>query len=225
MKLILIPLLMFLGPSKARADMFGGDVVVLTQILANAVQQLAQLKQIMDSSKGSLDTIREINRGINDSLGLVRTIFPNIDPGLYKDWQSVQDGVNKIEMIYGIAGPSLNQRVYKDTDQNIAEAVRLNNSTYEYTKQIDEIGEAIKQASHDVSPGGAQKLTAQTLGVMVHVMNQSLRAQASGLKLQAQSMALQNKKDKDSTREFLDSAQTLKLAMKNDKKDFKLPRF
>lgn len=223
-KFVALCLVFFLS-FKSHADMFGGDVVVLTQILANAVQQLAQLKQIMDSGKDNLQLVRDINKGINDSLGLIRTIFPNSDPGLYKDWQTVQDAVNKVEMIYGIASPSLNQRVYRDTDQSIAEAVKLNNSMYDYSKQIDEIGEAVKQASHDVSPGGAQKLTAQTLGVMLHVMNQSLRAQATGLKLQAQAMAVQNKKEKDSTRDYLASSETLKLAMKNEKANFKVPRF
>lgn len=217
--------LLLLSTQPARADLWGGDVAVLVQILANALQQLAQLKQILDTGKSNLELIREINRGINDSLNMVRTVYPDIDPGIYKDWQSVQDAVNKLETIYGIASPSLNQRVYRDTDQNVAEAVQLNNSIYEYTKQIDEIGEAIKQVSHDVSPGGAQKLTAQTLGVMLHVMNQNLRTQATGLKLQAQSMALQNKKDKDSTREFLSNSETLRVAMKNEKVEFKAPRF
>ncbi len=216
---------LLLSTQPARASLFGEETVVLAQILANALQQLAQLKQILDTGKSNLDLIREINRGINDSMNLVRTVYPNIDPGIYKDWQSVQDAVNKLETIYGIADPSLNQRVYRDTDQNVAEAVQLNNSIYQYTQQIDEIGEAIKQASHDVSPGGAQKLTAQTLGVMLHVMNQNLRAQATGLKLQAQSMALQNKKDKDSTREFLSNSETLRVAMKNEKAEFKAPRF
>ncbi len=212
-------------PIDAKADIWGGDVAVLVQILANALEQLTQLRALLDTDKDNLELIREINRGINDSLFLARTINPNIDPGIYKNWHSVQTALGQLQSIYGIADSSLNQQVYRDTDQNIAEAVQLNNSVYEYTKQIDEIGEVIKRASHDVSPGGAQKLTAQTLGVMLHVMNQNLRTQATGLKLQAQSMALQNKKDKDSTREFLSNAETLRVAMKNEKAQFNAPRF
>ncbi len=221
--LVVVSALSF-APS-ARADMFGGDIAVLMQILANAIQQLAQLESILNNGKDSLDLIREINRGINDSLNMVRTINPNADPGIYKDWQSVQDAVQKVQSIYGVASASPDQRVYQDTDQNIAEAVRMNNSIYDYTKQIDEIGEAVKEASHSVSPGGAQKLTAQTLGVMLHVMNESLRAQATGLKLQAQSMALENKREKDSTREYLSNSQTLRTAMKTEQAEFKAPRF
>lgn len=218
-------IVMVFGCQTARADMFGGDVAVLTQILANAIQQLAQLQQILRSGQDTLGLMREINRGINDSLGLARTISPNLDPGIYKNWETVQTALGQLEMIYGVADSSLNQRVYKDTDQSVAEAVQLNNSIFDYTKKIDEIGETVKNASHDVSPGGAQKLTAQTLGVMLHLMNQNLRTQGTGLKLQAQAMALQNKKEKDSTREYLSHANALKAAMKNEKTEFKVPRF
>lgn len=212
-------------PRSAKADLFGGDVAVLVQILANAIQQLAQLKNILDTGKDNLDLIREINRGINDSLNLAKTVYPDIDPGIYKDWNKVSDAINKLQQIYGIIPASSDQKIHSDTDSQVAEAITLNNSIYEYTKEIDEIGEAVKSYSHQVSPGGAQKLTAQTLGVMLHVLNQTLRAQATGLKLQAQGLALQNKKDKDHSREYLVAAQTLRASMKSQNTKFQSPRF
>ena len=184
-----------------------------------------ELKNIVDNGRDQLDLIREINRGVNDSLRLARTIDPNIDPGIYKDWQNAQDALTKLQSIYGIVTKSPDSKIYSDTDQNVAEAVTLNNDIYKYTENIDELGEAIKDFSHDVSPGGAQKLTAQTLGVMLQVMNQSLRTQATGLKLQAQTMAVQNKKEKDSTKQYLETANTLRVAMKKEKIQFVAPRF
>ncbi len=209
----------------AKADIFGGDVAVLVQILSNTIKQLVELQNLVKNGNDQLDLMRSINRGVNDSLQLARTIYPNIDPGLYKDWQNVSDAINKLETIYGIATNSPVARIYRDTDRQVAEAVTLNNDIYKYTQNIDELGEAIKEYSHEVSPGGAQKLTAQTLGVLLQVMNQSLRTQATGLKLQAQTMAVQNKRDKDSTKQYLETANTLRVAMKNEKIQFTAPRF
>lgn len=209
----------------AQADMWGGDLIYLAQILANAIQQLAQLKQILGNGRDNLDLIRDINRGINDSLNLLQTISPNTNPGLYKDWQKVSDALGSLERIYGIAIESRDLRVQKDTDQSVAEAISMNNSIYEYTKRIDQIGELIKSQSHSVSPGGAAKLTAQSIGVMLHLQNESLRAQATGLKLQAQEMVLQNRKDKERTRQMLDGSESLRVAMSTKKPDFRLPRF
>jgi hypothetical protein len=115
--------------------------------------------------------------------------------------------------------------VQRDADQSIVEAVSLNNSIYQYSKVIDEIGEMIKSQSHAVSPGGAAKLTAQSLGVMLHLQNEMLRTQATGLKLQAQALALQNRKDKERTRQMVSGADDLNSAMANQKPKFALPRF
>ena len=211
--------------SPAKASIFGEETAVLIEILANAVKQLTELKAILDNGKDTLNLIQDINRGINDSLNLARTVYPNIDSGIYKDWQNASDAILKLQTIYGAVANSPDLKVQTDTDQNVAEAVALNNDIYKYTQGIDELGEAIKEFSHETSPGGAQKLTAQTLGVMLQVLNQTLRTQATGLKLQAQTMAVANKKDKDSTRQYLETANTLRLAMKNEKTQFSPPRF
>ena len=222
-KVVLIAAIMTGSP--ARADMFGGDLALLAQILSNALQQLAQLRSILQNGQDSLNLIRDINQGINDSLNLARTISPNADPGLYKDWEKVSDALRKVEAIYGIAVDSPRYQAQKDADQSIAEAVSLNNSIYKYSKQIDEVGELIKQQSHSVSPGGAAKLTAQSLGVLLNVQNEILRTQATGLKLQAQSMAIQNRRDKEQTRQMVSGTDNLMSAMINQKPSFKLPRF
>jgi predicted methyltransferase len=83
----------------------------------------------------------------------------------------------------------------------------------------------IKDESHRVSPGGASKLTAQSLGVMLNLQNEMLRTQATGLKLQAQSLVIQNKKDKDRTRQMVDSADKLNAALAGQSPKFELPRF
>lgn len=219
----LISQLFFTSP--AHSSIFGEETAVLAQILANAVQQLAQLKNILDTGRDNVNLVRDINRGINDSLNLIRTISPNTDPGLYKDWEKVSDALTKLETIYGIAIDSHDNRVQKDTDQSIAEAVSLNNSVYKYTKMIDEIGELIKSQSHSVSPGGAAKLTAQSLGVMLNLQNEMLRTQATGLKLQAQTLALQNRKDKEQTRQMVAGADGINSALQSVQPQFKLPRF
>lgn len=222
---LLICLFLITNPQPAKADMFGGDLIYLAQILANAIEQLAKTKEMLSNSKSNLELLKEVNQGISDSLGLARTIFPDIDPGTFNDWNKVSEAMMRLQQLYGIVTPSPDQKIYSNADRSVAEAISLNNSIYTYTKEIDQIGEAIKDASHLVSPKGAQKLTAESLGVMIHVMNQGLRAQATSLKLQAQTMAAQTKKDKDSTREYLSTATTLKLAMKSQKAQFQTPRF
>jgi hypothetical protein len=212
-------------PNTARCDLFGGDVAVLVNILANAVQQLAQLRSIVSNGQDALQLAKDINKGINDSLSLMSTVSPDTAPGLYSNWQKGNQSLQAVQSIYGTVVPSKDARVQQDADLSVAEAVTLNNSIYGYTAEIDSIGEQVKASSHTASPAGAQKLTAETLGVMLHVMNQSLRAQATGLKLQAQALAIQNHKDKDGSRQLVADTDSLTTAMKTEPMKFGIPRF
>lgn len=213
------------APSTSHADIFGGDVAVLVQILANALQQLEQLQKMLENGKDTLGFLQDINRGINDAIAVIDSLAPYIDPGLYKELKKVEAIATHLQDAYGEIVDSPEAKVQSDTDEVVAEGISMNNSLYDYAAQLDKIGEEIKQYSHAVSPGGAQKLTAQSLGVMVHVMNQQLRASATGLKLQAQAMAVQNRKEKTETAAYLDQMKTLKNAMQKNDINFKFPRF
>lgn len=207
------------------ADLWGADVGVLMQILQQDIMQLLELKSILQNGNDSLDLIRDINRGINDSLALAQTLGLRIDPGIYRGLKKSNEALNAVESIYGRAVDSPVAIPQRNTDETVAEAISFNNDLNDYTQQLDQVGENIKLYSHEVSPGGAQKLTAESLGVLIHVLNQQIRATGQGLKLQAQALAMENKKDKDHTAQYLKEGQALRTKMMNLNADFSLPRF
>lgn len=221
---VIVGVVMTLSPS-VHADMFGGDVAVLVQILAEDIQQLLQLEQILTKGQENLDLLRDINRGINDSLNLFRTISPYVNPGQYAELKKVEDVLKKFGIVFGTIVDSPDAPAQLSVDTAVAEAVTMNNALFDYTKQIDDIGEQIKSQSHSVSPGGAAKLTAESLGVMLHVMNQQLRAQGTLLKLQAQGLAQSNKREKDHTAEYLRNADAISGALQAADPKFDRPRF
>jgi len=218
-------IILLLSSSAVEADIWGGDVVVLSQILVQTIQQLVQLKALVSNGEDSLGLLRSINAGINDSLSLLHTVAPDLDPGIYQKLGSIQDVIGKVDTIYGGAVPSSEFNVQTDTDHEVAEAITLHNQIFDYSKEIDEIGEEINRDSHVVSPGGAQKLTAQALGVMLHTLSASNRIQSTTLKIQAQQLEIQNHKDKVETSLAIKTSADLEKEMADSKIDFSLPRF
>lgn len=213
------------APQVARADLFGADAAILAQILSNAIQQLAQLRQMLQTGNDTLGLLQDINRGINDSLRMAETLGLRVDPGLYRELRQIDAAVSSVENLFGKVVDSRLATVQRNTDQTVAEAITFNNELNDYTQRLDRIGEEIKTFSHAVSPGGAAKLTAQSLGVMIHVMNQQIRATGQGLKLQAQALALQNKQEKDKTEQYLKEGEKLKNKMQTLEAKFEAPRF
>ncbi len=217
--------LVFSYSQPGRCDAWGADIPILLEILAQSIQQLIQLKAMLQNSDDTLNLLQDVNRGINDSLYLAQTLGLRIDPGIYRDLRTIDQAAQSLDRIYGVVTDSKLATVQRNTDQTVAEAISFNNDLNEYAFRLDQIGEEIKQYSHAVSPGGAAKLTAESLGVMIHVLNQQMRAQGQGLKLQAQAMAVANKKDKDQTDQYLREGQGLKMKMMNLNPEFKVMRF
>jgi hypothetical protein len=156
---------------------------------------------------------------------MAETLGVRIDPGIYRELKKVDVAVRALEDIYGKPVDSLVAPVQRNTDQTVAEAISFNNELNEYAQRLDRVGEEIKSYSHAVSPGGATKLTAQSLGVVIHILNQQMRATGQGLKLQAQAMAIQNKKEKDSVAQYLRESDVLKSRLTTLKPTFSVPRF
>jgi len=226
MKKTLTTLMLFLAfIPRARADLFGGDVAVLTQILANAVSQLQQLKDIVKEGREHLELIEEINRGINETIRIGRTIDPDFDPGIFRKWNKISDAAEEIRKIYGRVPISQDTEVQKNSDQVVAEAITTHNSLLQQAKRLHELSERIKEHSHKTSPGGAQKLIAESQALLLQAANQQVRAQAMTLKTLSVDLASRNKKEKDITRDKANLHKGLGEALKSKKLDFKLPRF
>lgn len=211
-------------PPRATA-LFGSDVVVLVQILSNAIKQLYELQQIVRNARDTLNFMQDINRGINDSLRVIESLGGQIDPGVYRELKKYTDLSRHLGEIYGTVSPSLEAHSLLETDQVAMDAIGLHNNLYDYANSLDRIGEEIKRFSHETSPGGAQKLTAQGLGVMIHVQDQQLRATSTALKISAQDLLMRNRERKAESKEYLNQANLLKSKMQSHTINFDFPRF
>lgn len=222
--ILAIPILYFsLMPKPAKAQ-FSTDAPILLEILANNITQLYELYSMVRTAESNLRLMREISRGLDNALNLYSGISTPTDPGMYRNWQNVGQALRGLQTLYGQVAPSRESGVQRDIDQGVAEAINLNNKVYSFASQLDRISEQIKNHSQSVSPKGAQKLTAQGVGVMVQAQNQSLRTEASQLKLQAQALARENRQDKEQTRRVIHEAKTLKNAMQSSRTRFQTPR-
>lgn len=189
-------------PKPAKADLFGGDVAVLVQILANAIQQLAQLRQILGTGADTLDLLRDINRGIRDGLAIIQVINPRFNPGLYGDLDTADRVLSVIQDLYGRIPQTGEARLQEAQDRSVAESIAMNGTLFRFADQADEESKRIIAHARDVSPQGAAKLHAQSLAVLIGVTTQVLRTNSMMLKMMGENMALQNRKDKVQAAQF-----------------------
>jgi hypothetical protein len=206
----------------AKADMFGGDVAVLVQILANAIQQLAQLQQLLSTGGDTLGLLRDINRGIRDGLTIIKIINPKFNPGLYGNLATADRVLATINDLYGSVPQTSESRLQQAQDQSASESIAMNGTLFQFADQADDESKRIFAHSQDVSPQGAAKLTAQSLAVLIGVTTQVLRTNSMMLKMMGENMALQNRKEKLQSQQFKTQYEGISGALQSLPKDAKL---
>lgn len=224
-RFVVLPILcisLLLGRT-VRADFWGGDLVFLAQILANAIQQLAQLQSILGTGKDTLSLLEDINRGMRDAISIIRTGNQTLRPGALSDLNNLDEVLRKVEELYGRTPRTSESKVQLLTDQSVAEAIDLHNEAFKYADRLDPEAERIKDYAQVVSPAGAAKVTVQSLGIMIHVLNQILRTNAAILKMQSESLALTNRKGKLESEQFKLQYEGMSEAFGSLKSNYNLP--
>lgn len=223
-KLLLLMLsLLLIQPRIAYGDFFGGDLPLLANIVINTAQQLTKLQSIVGAGEESLQLMKDINRGLQDAMNIIKTQNGTLDPGVLSDLQNVSQMLAKVESLYGKVPDTTQFDVQATTDASVAESIHLHNEAFRYADRIDPEAEKIKEYAKGVNPAGAQKLTAQGVGVLIHVMNQILRTNAALLKVQSEQLALQNRKEKLSSQHLKNKYEDVSKSMRDLKPDYNLP--
>jgi len=211
--------------STARADVFGGDVVVLTQILVQAIQTVIQLRSILENGSDTLNLLHDVNSGYASGLQLIKLINPSFNPGLYGNLRDPESVLRAIQDIYGaIPKSGMDHELIQSQDQSVAEVISMNRNLYDYADQVDREKERILFHAEGVSPQGAGRLQNQALAVLIGVTTQLLRTQSQMLKLMAQNMAMQNRREKISTESFQENYEGISSGIENLPKEINLPK-
>lgn len=215
--------LTFVFPKPAKADLWGGDVAVLVQILANAFQQLAQLREILSTGSDTLDLMKDINRGIQDGLNVIQILNPRFNPGLYGNIDTADRVLLIINDLYGKIPATSAARLQQMQDQAASESIAMNGTLFQFADQADEESKRIIAHAREVSPSGAAKLTAQSVAVLIGVTTQVLRTNSMMLKAMGQNMALSNRKEKLASEHFKTEYEGISGAIEGLPKNTTLP--
>lgn len=200
--LALIMLISVSMPKHARADLFGGDVVILTKILIQAIQQLQQLQMIYQNGRDTISLTRELNSGIRHGLEIIRILNPKFDPGIYGGLENAESVQRAIEDLYGMIPRTSESRLQEAQDRSASESIAMNGNLFRYADDVDLEARRIISHAQDVSPQGAAKLTAESIAILIGVSTQVLRTNSMMLKMMGQNMALSNRKEKLQASQF-----------------------
>lgn len=198
----------------ARADLFGGDVAVLAQILVQTIRQLAELQSIVGSSAQTVSILEDMNRGVSEVLRLANTAHVSLPKQVYDQARTITDAAKMAESLYG---PMSNhaQRSTRNEYSSGVEGLYLSEDAFDYSLTLDGTAERVKSSAVLANQAAATRLSAETLGVVVEAVSHGNRLQAKNLEISSTERLENSAKANANYESFLETHDVLANDLKN----------
>lgn len=179
-KYFLIVILLF--NFKARADLFGGDLPLLAQIVTNTLYTMYELQrqtQLMDDEM----------RGVNDKINRIKTISDVVQPSEWSAWKDPNEALRRIKLIYETLPKEYHSEKSDMIEAELSKAMNLVARVNLETKSTFQSGKELENRALHSSPAVAQKLSASAQGTIITQQAQSQVLQSHMVSLLTQILA------------------------------------
>lgn len=208
----------------ARADLFGGDVGVLMQILQENIRHYYQLQEMIKQGQNADSYLRWINRGLDNSIGLLQSL-PIKDEKVLSELKEFRQAMGKVSTLYGQVPRSPEEALQLLHDQTVAESLRMATSFKAYSETQEMNSNLARIQARDASPKGAARMQVEMSADILKSLSQLIRLNTQMLKLQSEQLAINNKSSKEGVANFQKVSRDLGSGFSNFKPDMKLTRF
>lgn len=172
----------------AKADLWGGDLPLLAQIVTNTLMTLHQLE-----SQTSM--MNDEMAGIKDRIYRIQTIADVVQPSQWNKWKDPREAVNRLRIIYHTLPKEYRSEKSDAIEEELAKAMNMIARVSDGANSSFHSGKELERRGADASPGVADKLTASGVGSLVAMEAQTQVIQSHITSLLAQSLADANEKE------------------------------
>ncbi len=181
-------LLSLFQPLSARADFWGGDLPLLTKIVANTLMTLYELERQTSMMREQMD-------GIKDRIDRVRTISELVQPSTWDQWRDPTEALRRLKMVYYTVPKEYRSEKADTIEQELSRAMATISKISGEAHTTFRSGKELERRGADASPGVAQKLAASGIGTLVSMEAQSQVIQSHITSLLAQMLADANERE------------------------------
>ncbi|MBX9768803.1 MAG: hypothetical protein K2X47_16130 [Bdellovibrionales bacterium] len=200
------------------------QVSYLIKLVEESIRHYYQLQQMIQQGRDAQNYMREINRGLEDSIRLLESL-PIRDENILGQLRTFQRSIAEIERVYGAVPKSSEAPVQKVNDLAIAESLKMVASANDYAEKQETNAIALESRSWDMSPKGAARMQAQASSQILLTLNQILRMNAQLLKMQSAQAANHNREEKQDVLRFQRFAKEVRTTSKAFSGGIDLPKF
>jgi hypothetical protein len=174
--------------SVARADLWGGDLPLLAEIVTNTLNTLYELQKQSKQWQEEMD-------GIGDKINRIQTIANIVNPNSWDQWKDPAEAMNRLQRIYYTIPKEYRTEKSDQVEQEISKAMNMVARIQRDTQSTFLSGKELEARGADASPGVAQKLTASGVGTLISQQAQAQVIQSQIASLLSQMLANGNEQE------------------------------
>lgn len=186
LSLLALPILSI--PNIAKADLWGGDLPLLAEIVFNTLHTMMELQK-------QSQLLNDEMAGINDRINRIRTIADVVQPSQWDKWKDPQEALRRLKLIYQTMPKEYRTEKSDAIEDELSKAMNLIAKVSGETNTTFYSGKELERRGADASPGVASKLTASGVGTMIAMQSQEQVIQSHVVSLLAQMLAQGNEKE------------------------------
>ncbi len=180
LKTVILGMLLMFGTTKpARADLWGADLPLLAEIVANTLFTLHEIRS-------QSEMLRRELRGIDDKIHRLRTIQEIIAPNDLATWKNPREALRRLQRIYYTLPPEFRTEKSDEVERRITQAMSVAGILVDSAKPAFGSGKELEKKGLEVGPAVANKMTASGVGTLVALQSQNQVAQATIISLLSQ---------------------------------------
>ena len=188
MKKYILVFFLLLKPISARPDLWGGDLPLLAQIVANTLNTLMEMRHQSTLLSYELD-------GITDRINRIRTISEIVKPSEWDQWKNPHEAARRLRTIYHTIPPEYRSEKSDLIEAELSRAMNMIARIVPEAQTTFASGKELEQRGANASPGVAQKLTASGVGTLISMEAQSQIIQSHVVSLLSQMLAEANERE------------------------------
>jgi hypothetical protein len=202
----------FLIREERAEALLGEDIPFLIEIIAQAVQTVSSLTQIIGTTRDTLGVLQDMNSGVRDVLHLAETAHVPLPQQVYEQAKQIDQATATAGSIYGIL-PNTSPKFAQTHYRSGVEGLFLSQDAFEYSTFMDGQGRSIKDSAVVANQASATRLTAESMGVLVQGVDQTNRLQAKSLEITSTNRIEESTKENSRYESFIDTHTVIEADM------------
>ncbi|MBL7716629.1 MAG: hypothetical protein JNL01_14285 [Bdellovibrionales bacterium] len=186
--IVIICLCTFVPLKPTYADLWGGDLPLLTQIVFNTLHTMYELQR-------QSQLLNDEMAGIKDRIHRIQTIAEVVQPSQWDRWKDPAEAMRRIKVIYHNIPKEYRSEKSDQIEEEISKAMNMISKVSAGANSSFHSGKELERRGADASPGVAQKLTASGVGSLVAMEAQTQVIQSHIVSLLAQQLADSSEKE------------------------------